>query len=288
MFTRPFLVALALVACLATPPSVAQATEEPSAAVEEVPAGAEPLMRALRIDALVDLIRQEGIGYAADLERDMFPGRGGADWLEMVGEIYDTGRMTTIVQEGLGSDLDPAEMTELTEFFTSSRGQEIVELEIGARRAMMDPAVEEASAVMLDRMRADGDGRLELLEDFATVNDLVEMNVTGALNANYAFYSGLNAAGAFDRPMGEDDMVRDVWAQEGAIRSKTDTWVFSYLALAYQPLSEEDLRAYVELCASEPGRQLNANLFTAFGEMFRTLSYELGLSAARFMAGEDL
>ncbi|WP_068114746.1 DUF2059 domain-containing protein [Tropicimonas marinistellae] len=247
-----------------------------------------PLMDALQMPAMLEIIREEGIGYADELEEDLFPGRGGDGWIRMVEDIYETGRMELMMRDGLGADLDPWHIDPLLDFFTSETGTQIVALELGARRAMLDPDVEAASADILAQMRATGAARLETLEEFAAANDLIERNVVGALNANFAFYTGLNGAGAFGDFMGEEDMLREIWSQEAEIREQTDTWLFSYLAMAYQPLSDEDLRAYISLSQTDAGQELNNHLFHAFDDMFQALSYDLGMAAARFMAGEDL
>ncbi|MFT7311883.1 MAG: hypothetical protein ACI853_002385, partial [Paracoccaceae bacterium] len=105
---------------------------------------------------------------------------------------------------------------------------------------------------------------------------------------NYAFYLGLSSGGAFDAAMTEDQMLREVWSQEEAIRTETTQWVYSYLTLAFQPLSVVDLEAYIALSKSTQGRALNGGLFAAFDALFVTLSGDLGRAAAQFMGGEDI
>lgn len=287
MIHRPLVAALAL--CILVLPVAAQTAAPPLRATPEARAQLEPLMAALQMEALLGIMRDEGVEYADDLETDLFPGRGGTRWPDMVAGIFDVDRMSGIVADELAADLSPWHLDPLVDFFTSEPGREIVQLEISARRAMLDPAVEAAANEAMAAVLEEGGPRLGLLEDFAAANDLLEMNVVGALNANYAFYSGLNAAGAFGSVFrGEEDMLREVWSQEAEIREETGTWLYSFLAMAYQPLSDDDLEAYLELSRSEAGRSLNTHLFAAFDAMFRTVSYDLGMAAAQFMAGEDL
>ena len=87
-------------------------------------------------------------------------------------------------------------------------------------------------------------------------------------------------------PSGRQIRPRSV--QAFAIRSDTETWVYSYLSMAYQPLADSDLEAYVALSETEAGRVLNRALFEGFDQMDVAISRALGTAAARFMAGEDI
>ena len=79
-----------------------------------------------------------------------------------------------------------------------------------------------------------------------------------------------------------------MWAQEEDIRADTEEWVYSYLALAYDPLSNEDIEAYIALSRSDEGRALNRALFGAFDDLFVDISRRLGMGASRFLVGEDI
>ena len=65
-------------------------------------------------------------------------------------------------------------------------------------------------------------------------------------------------------------------------------WVYSFTSLAYRPLSDEEFGTYVDFAATPEGQALNATLFTAFNDLFTEISHDLGVSAARFMSGEDI
>lgn len=264
------------------------ALAEPLRASEEERERTAPLLQAVGMDRLLPILREEGMSHARDLEAEMFPGRGRARWPELVGGIYDTERMGLIMLDEIAADTEPWDLEPLTDFFDSELGRRIVDLEISARQAMLDPSVEEASQEYLAMLRDEGGERLDLLEEFASVNDLVDLNVTGALNANFAFFTGLNKAGAFTDFRGEEEMLQEIWAQEPEIRLDTELWVMSFLALAYQPLSDAEFRSYVEFSQTPAGRHFNINLFAAFNELFQTISNDLGMAAAQFMTGEDL
>src|SRR3989338_6090678 len=94
----------------------------------------------------------------------------------------------------------------------------------------------------------------------------------GALNANLAYYRAMSNAGGFGDRVPEDQMLAEVWAQEADLRSETVEWLFPYLALAYSPLSTEDLQAYLDFSASAGGRRANALIFAAFDAVFVEIS----------------
>lgn len=248
----------------------------------------EPVSDALALPALLEVMHQEGMGYGADLEADLLQGRGGAAWAATVAAIYDTGRMKGMILQGLDAELDDGEIREIVGFFETEAGQHIIALEIAARQALLDEDVEAAARDGWMALEAHGGTRWELLTEFAEVNDLVESNVAGAMTANYAFYRGLADGGAFRDEMTEDQILSDVWNQEQAIRDETVDWVYSFTSLAYQPLSDEEFRAYVDFAATDAGQALNSALFAAFNDMFAQISSDLGGGAARFLAGQDI
>jgi len=88
--------------------------------------------------------------------------------------------------------------------------------------------------------------------------------------------------------MSEDQILADIWGQEPAIRTDTEEWIYSYLALAYQPLSDDDLQTYTAFFLTAEGVALNRALFVAFDEMFVAVSLALGQGAAGYLAGQEL
>lgn len=269
---------------------VAATTGADVAVPAEVQAQVDALLVALRIDDTIGILREEGLAYGQTLETDMFPGGGGSGWTGTVARIYDAERMRAAFTQALTAELaaHPETIAGMVEFFSSDLGQRVVELEIEARRAFLDDATEEAAKVAWQELQAGGGPRLDALERFIGVNDLVESNVSGALNANLAFYRGMDKGGAFGGEMTEDQMLSDVWAQEPEVRQSTTEWVYSYLHLAYGPLSDEDLAAYTAFSESEAGQRANRALFAAFDQVFTPISTALGVAVARQLQGQDI
>lgn len=255
-----------------------------------LPARIAAFARIMQIGPMVDVMRKEGVDYGLALETDMFGGKAGAGWPAEVSRIYDADKMRAGIEAGLLRQYqsDAAGLDEAEAFFGSDQGQRILMLEVEARRAMLDDAAKDAAELGAQQMTEDRDPRMDLLTRFAEVNDLIEMNVAGAMTSNLAFYQGMASEGAFDGELTEDQMMSDVWEQEPQVRADSTTWLMSFLTLAYEPLSDEDLEAYIAYSETPSGQRLNAALFGAFDEVFRTISRDLGAAAAREMRGSDI
>lgn len=248
------------------------------------------LSQTLNIDSLIAVMRDEGLANSSDMEADLFPGQGGAAWAVVVDKIYDAPRLREKFDTALTKALqnDPATADAMQGFFGSALGQRIIALEVEARRTLLDDAAVETATDVWTRLQADKAPRAGQIERFAQANDLIESNVMGALNANFAFYRGMAAGGAFAQPMSEADMLAEVWAQESAIRQETADWLYPFLTLAYQPLTDTELDSYIAFSDSAAGKKANAAIFAAFDAMFVHISQELGQSAARVMAGQAI
>ncbi|SNT27070.1 DUF2059 domain-containing protein [Antarctobacter heliothermus] len=270
---RLVLSALALLTCL----------------VMSVPARAErvdDLMDALQVEAMLGIMRTEGMAYGEELAGDMLPGGSSAPWRDLLAQIYDSDSMRAVVRTGISQTIEDTDPKPLIAFFSSDLGQRIVQLELAAREAMIDDAVEEAAREAYREMKDDEDPRLDQLRRFVEVNDLLEANVTGALNASFQFYSGLVDGGGLQ--LSEGDILSDVWSQEDETREDTREWLFAYLLLAYEPLENEELDAYIALSETSQGRALNRALFAGFNAMYDEISYALGLAAAQQMQQQEL
>ena len=248
------------------------------------------LARTMLMPEIIGVMREEGLKYGQTLEDDMFLGRGKDRWAAIVSVIYDQTRMEDGFVTALAGEFaeDSGMIPQISAFFGSAQGQQALTLEIEARRALLDPDVEEAAKVAWDEMVAAAEPRVALLKRFAEANDLIESNVMGALNANLAFYQGLAEAGALPEDMTESQMLSDVWGQEPQVRAETEDWLFPFLALAYRPMPDADLEAYIAFSETPAGQKINAALFVAFDQVFTRISHDLGNAVARQMQGEDI
>jgi hypothetical protein len=248
------------------------------------------LVNTLKIADVIDVMRQEGMQYGDSMEEDLFSGNAGAGWVAAVEAIYDAPTMRARFEGAFGAALkgNDTDLAAMEGFFATDLGQRILTLEIEARRSLMDKAVEDAAQARVEDMMAEAAPRIEALQTFSDTNDLVELNIAGAMNANLAFFQGLAEVGGTAGEMSEQDMLANVWGQEADIRAETEAWVLPYLALAYGPLSDAELAEYIAFSKSEAGQKLNHALFSAFDTVFTQISRDLGRAAGKQMMGEDI
>ena len=259
-----------------------------SAWAQDRAADIDALYDALGLPEIIEVMQEEGIVYGDSLGADMLPGGASAEWQAVVAAIYDLETMNEEVRGAFGEAIEDSDLDALLAFFTSERGERIIGLEVSARRAMLDEAVEEASkeAAALEVM--DETPRYYAITEFIDTNDLIESNVAGALNSSFAFYMGLIDGGAMPAGVDAETALQDVYAQEPDIRANTTEWVYAFLMMAYQPLSDEDLAAYQAFSETEAGAELNDALFLAFDGMFEDISRALGLASSRFIITQEL
>lgn len=249
-------------------------------------ARAAVLMDVLRIDEVAQILQAEGLEYAETLNRDMLDGQGGAGWQVQVDAIYDTQRMTETLRERLEAEVQGETREAVIAFFASDMGGSIVGLENAARAAITEPEVEEAARGYYAEIDGSDDPRLAQVTALIEAGDMVDRNVTSAMNANYQFMRGLADGNAVD--LSEGEMLADVTSQQDKITEDTTSWLYGYLLLAYSPLEDDALDQYIAFARTDEGRALNRALFDGFGAAFADISYALGRAVALNMVAEEL
>jgi hypothetical protein len=247
---------------------------------------ADTLAEVLRIDEMIEVLHDEGRSFGGDLDRDMLGGRGGAHWADQIARVYDQDRMARHVRDALRDGMTDVQIADTLAFYETKRGQRILTLETSARRAMSDPEVEQIARETYDALKGSDDARLANVARFVDVNDLLERNVAGSLSSNFQFMRGLVDGGASDLSDGE--ITADVWAQEDETRKDTESWLFGYLLLAYRPLGDDDLEAYIDYSETPAGQALNAALFDGFDGMYLGISHALGVLVAEASFSSEL
>lgn len=276
---RRLAVTIATAASFAAAPLFAQTADE---------ATIDALFDALGMPQMIEIMREEGVAYGETLGQDMLPGGPTDQWRDAVSMIYDPDMMHEEVRGAFGEALDGDDVDAMLAFFTSDIGVKAVGLEVSARRALLDEAVEQASIEASTLQIMDETPRYLQVKEFIEASDLIEQNVVGSLNSSYAFYTGLIDGGAMPAGVTSETALQDVWAQEDDIRAETTEWVYSFLLMAYQPLSDDELQAYLDFTQTEAGEDMTGALFVAFNGMFDDISRALGLASSRFMITQEL
>lgn len=245
----------------------------------------DDLARALRLKEVVSILRDEGLQYGKSLNDELLDGTGGQFVDQKVNEIYSSDRMELVLRQAFTDSMTPDEIIGAVSFFDSALGRTITSLENSARRAYSDPAVEDIAQAQYEAMGRSAP-RYRLIEEYIATNDLIGQNVGSAIRADYEFFRGVSQGQGV--PQDDQAVIADLWAQKDATREETRDWLFGFLLLAYQPLSDKEMRDNLAFSRTDAGRSLNAALFAGFEQMYNEISYELGLVIGRSMVAQDL
>jgi len=252
------------------------------------------VLDAMQVTALFEMLRDEAVASGRDLGAEMMPGRDLAGWERTLARLNDPARVLPPFRGAFAEALAAAPgggaegARRILAYLTAPPGARIVRLELSARAALHEPEIEAAVLARFDAARAAGSDRAAAVARFIAVNDLVDRNVAGALAANAAFLTGLQAGADAPDGFGTGDVLADVWAQEPAIRASTTDWLHAFVFLAYGPLDAGDLQTHLAFSESPAGQAFNDAIFDAFDTVLTGLSHDTGAALARLMASEDL
>ncbi|MEN8836739.1 MAG: hypothetical protein ABF243_00270 [Celeribacter marinus] len=241
----------------------------------------DALMDALHMTQIVEVLAKEGRGMIDDLEVDG-SGVPHAAWVSMLADLYRADVMLDAFRGEMGYALEGADIAPMLAFFESDFGQTVAQLELDARIAMGDEGMEDMAAQAWAEL-APNSARAELIDAYVTANDLIEMNVVGAMNADYAYMVGLGQSGGDVPMMSDADILRDIWSYEPEVRADISQWVYGYSTLAYEPLSDDEFAQYIAFSKSPAGSKLNYALFAAFDAVYADLSRALGAGTGQLL-----
>lgn len=244
------------------------------------------LVDVLKLREAAHILREEGLAYSVDLNADMLNGQGGAGWQVQVDAIYDAERMVEAVRTALDAELEGAALETAITFFASELGQKIVTLENSARMTMAEEDVEEAARARYAALADGDDPRLAQLKTFVATGDMLNRNVTAALNSNYQFMRGLADGDVVE--MSDEQILSDVAGDMEEITQDTTSWLYGFFLLAYHPLSDAEVDRYIAFSGSDVGEALNRALFDGFGVAYDDISYALGRAVALNMTAQEL
>ncbi|QDY68942.1 DUF2059 domain-containing protein [Qingshengfaniella alkalisoli] len=244
------------------------------------------ILDAMRVDELLETLQQEAMENALELDETMLDGRGGDRWLERVRDINAPNALEAELRQSFTQAMVVEHVGDVAAFFESPLGAKIVTLELSARHALLEPGIEDHSRTQIENADRATREKLQQIEEFVRANDLVNANVAAAMNSNIAFLEGMRSAGGLP---GLDGSIVDMTVmQEPEIRESAESWLMSYLFLAYQPLSEQELDSYIVFSETDAGQALNSALLTAFDRVFVQTSRETGEAAGQVIASRDI
>ncbi|WP_142852884.1 hypothetical protein [Aliiroseovarius halocynthiae] len=248
----------------------------------------EELWRLLAMPEMVSILHDEGVSMALDADVDLLGHEGGQRWNAAVQAIYDESTLSEEVHAAFEQHFTALDLPVLCSFYKDDEIQLIIAKEVAARRAFMDLEFEQVARERW--LRGENSDQLDdMIRDHVEQNDLIELNVMGALNSNYAFLSALSQSLPDEvGHMTEHEILAQVWTQEVDIRGDTTEWMYAFLHTAYEDVDPVSLERYVTFSASPSGRALNTALFAAFDSVYLRLSSDLGRLAGKMGQEEEL
>ncbi len=275
---------------VAPPPPVATTTAPETAGAPEAASAAAAVMTAMRLDELFAIMAEEGRAHGADLRDAYFGGRAAPGFEAAVARVYAPERLQAAFAAAFAAELarDPGAVAAIEAFYAAPAGQRIVELELLARRALLDDDLREAAEVRAEKMQAARDPRLRAIRRLIEAGDLIEGNTAGSLTVLAAFSLALNATAPADLRQSEADVLAGVWADEARIRADTVDWLLSFMVLAYAPLSEAELKTYADFLASPAGQVLNRALMAGSEAAMRPALADMGREVGLVLRGQDI
>jgi hypothetical protein len=244
------------------------------------------LFDVMQLNDAAHILSSEGITAAQALDEEMLSGQGGAAWQQQVAGIYDAQRMAEGVRAALTAELTPDEVEAVIDFYATDLGAEIIEYENTARVVMGNSEAEAAARGRLMALRDTDAPRLALINAYISSGDMITRNVTNEMNASYQFLRGLVDGRMID--MSESQMLQEAARDIDARTRETTEWLQSYLLLAYDPLTDVQLEAYITFVESDAGQALNRALYAGFETIYEDISYALGRAVALNIAAQDL
>ncbi|WP_170413127.1 DUF2059 domain-containing protein [Ruegeria atlantica] len=251
----------------------------PLAASERV----ERLMQAVQLQQVVNILRDEGLAQAADLNETFLGGTGGPLFEDRVDKIYNPDWMQDQITQVFETSLTDSQLDRAILFFESDVGQTIVTLENSAREAFADETIKEMARE--NYLNGGGGTQLyRLVGEYIEVNDLIEKNVQSSLSSDYNFFRGLSAGAGTS----SEDILSQLLSDKDSIAEENRIWLYSFLLVAYQPLEEAQMRENIAFSRTQTGRAVNEAFFDSFDKMYNQIYFQLGQAVSQALSASEL
>lgn len=246
----------------------------------------QDLYDAMYLDDIAEIMQDEGGDYVDSIGISYLEGRSLDRYKEQGHKLYDLAGLQTGLLNGLREELDADVAAQVLEFYETEAGQIAAKLEVSARRAISDQAVEDMAEAMVQEARSTQPERIADLLKFIQDLDLVQKNLEGSFNSQFAFLSEISTV----RQFGLDEQTILGLLAEGQSETERNIkqWLMAFTFMAYQPLTDKQFNAYLGMQRSDIGQDLNTALFTVFHDIDTQISRDLGKIVARLLTSQDL
>ena len=245
------------------------------------------LYDALHLQKIMKILHDEGVEDALESGRKYLgTDYDAASFEKAVNKIYSLEMMDNFMRNGLVESLPEPKAEVALRFFSKGLGAQAALLETSARSAISYQEVEFAAIQLAKEAESGNTIRYSMLEKNIKDLELVELNMTGAFSAQYAFLSNLSALD--EMPLNNDDIVALLLESEDEMRQDIVDWLMGFTHMAYTPLSDEDLKTYLNFLSSADGKILNKTLFYIFNDLSVQTSGDLADVIVSFKGAREL
>ncbi len=237
------------------------------------------LLSLVRIDEMVDVVREEGLSEYQGMPFDFFGGDFGNIWTDGLDRVFNEIELTNSIEQDFLNVIGETPRADIVSFLESDAWQVAVDYELKGRIAMLDPGVSDAAMTAYWNSFEKNTRRIQDITDLIETGDLINSNVVGAMNSMYEFNLGMISEG-LDLGMSEDDILVQIWSEEDSLRFDISEWIYSFLLLAYDPLETDLLQEQIEFFKTSEGKRFNRALIESFDRAYSRISFELGAAIA--------
>lgn len=183
------------------------------------------------------------------------------------------------IQQHLGGGLTDAQMTSVMTWLNSSIGSKVIALE---KKAVTTESVQEMEAKVVELQRKYKGSERELqFAAFDKATDMTEASLETAMAVQVALAGAFASAGEGASPLTYEQLQELVEANRFMTRGLIGQQVYTSFLYTYEPLSKEELQAYIDFAETNDGSRYFRVINAALRDVLIEPSREIGKNIMR-------
>lgn len=245
------------------------------------------LYHALKLDEIAEILHKEGIEDGLKAGKAYLGQKYNKEAFgASIANIYSIEKIENGLKAELSELLPSIAAEHALDFYDSDLGRRIAALEASARKAISDSAIESMAISAAKSARKDDPQRFKTLQKGMEVLSLIDLNMSGAFSAQFAFLTKLSQSDNF--ALSHSDILTLLIERESEMRAEILDWLMGFSYMAYKPLTDQELDIYFDFLSSSYGKVLNKSLFDVFNEFSVRTSGDLASKIISFQGVRDL
>lgn len=221
--------------------------------------------------ALLDLLGFDAFLDAAETRKETVPRavRGAhpqiaKHWQDAARQHLDYLAIFDLAAREVSASMTDAEIAELLAVYGSPFARRVTALEDQTHLANQDAeATARGRALFAQIVRTDPD-RMRILQRFLDASGIVEASLERRMNSHFALFSAMMAADPLSAVLSDAEIWDRIEARAPRLRFEIIENSYVFAAIAYEPLSNEELVRFVEILERDTTRKLYTVIRWAF------------------------